>query len=218
MQSVEHDCLRDLMKYQHFTQTQEKTVFLVRKYWYIVTYASKRSYITIFLPFRPFHHACSLISAFPFFPFLSLHPSIPPWSLPFTYPPFHTLHPFFLSPIHPPIILFLSLMFLNLLSPPQPSSSGRTADLLGGVTGLVGFSALQDLGYVPAASQCLGADESAMAASFRVALRKMMKKDATTKIKVREGTDFRCLLPSISWMDQSYNNISTNKLFPSLFL
>ncbi|XP_063859143.1 E3 ubiquitin-protein ligase listerin-like [Scylla paramamosain] len=73
----------------------------------------------------------------------------------------------------------------------EPSSSGRTADLLGGVGGLVGFGGLQDLGYVPAASQCQGADET-VAASFRVALRKMMKKDATTKIKALQEFEALC--------------------------
>lgn len=73
----------------------------------------------------------------------------------------------------------------------QPSSSGRTADLLGGVGGLVGFGGLQDLGYVPAASQSQGADET-VAASFRVALRKMMKKDATTKIKALQEFEALC--------------------------
>ncbi|XP_045135488.1 E3 ubiquitin-protein ligase listerin-like [Portunus trituberculatus] len=73
----------------------------------------------------------------------------------------------------------------------QPSSSGRTADLLGGVGGLVGFGGLQDLGYVPAASQCQGADET-VAASLRVALRKMTKKDATTKIKALQEFEALC--------------------------
>lgn len=66
----------------------------------------------------------------------------------------------------------------------QPSSSGRMAEHLGGATGFVGFSALQDLGYVPAALQGSPSDDSTISAEFRVALRKMSKKDATTKIKV----------------------------------
>lgn len=58
------------------------------------------------------------------------------------------------------------------------------AEHLGGATGFVGFSALQDLGYVPAALQGSPSDDSTISAEFRVALRKMSKKDATTKIKV----------------------------------
>ncbi|KAG0728747.1 E3 ubiquitin-protein ligase listerin [Chionoecetes opilio] len=72
---------------------------------------------------------------------------------------------------------------------PIPSSSGRSADLLGSSTTL-GFSGLQDLGFVPASSQCH--DDSAVAATFRVALRKMTKKDATTKIKALQEFEALC--------------------------
>ncbi|KAG7163687.1 E3 ubiquitin-protein ligase listerin-like, partial [Homarus americanus] len=71
----------------------------------------------------------------------------------------------------------------------KPSSSGRTAELLGGVSGFVGFSALQDLGYVPAATQ---ADDSTISAEFRVTLRKMTKKDSTTKIKALQEFEVLC--------------------------
>lgn len=74
----------------------------------------------------------------------------------------------------------------------KPSSSGRTAELLGGATGFVGFSALQDLGYVPAASQGVLTDDSAISTEFRVTLRKMTKKDATTKIKALQEFETLC--------------------------
>ncbi|XP_068219475.1 E3 ubiquitin-protein ligase listerin isoform X2 [Palaemon carinicauda] len=74
----------------------------------------------------------------------------------------------------------------------KPSSSGRTAELLGGATGFVGFSALQDLGYVPAASQGILTDDSTISTEFRVTLRKMTKKDATTKIKALQEFEALC--------------------------
>ncbi|KAK7076596.1 listerin E3 ubiquitin protein ligase 1, partial [Halocaridina rubra] len=74
----------------------------------------------------------------------------------------------------------------------KPSSSGRTAELLGGATGFVGFSALQDLGYVPAASQGTTANDSTISAEFRVTLRKMTKKDSTTKIKALQEFETLC--------------------------
>lgn len=70
----------------------------------------------------------------------------------------------------------------------QPSSSGRAAELLakerGTVPGFVGFGTSQsDLGYVPAVQ---GAEEidSLVDADFRMVLRKLSKRDITTKLKV----------------------------------
>ena len=40
------------------------------------------------------------------------------------------------------------------------------------------------MGYVPAANNGSQEDDSSISGEFRVALRKMSKKDATTKIKV----------------------------------
>lgn len=74
----------------------------------------------------------------------------------------------------------------------KPSSSGRSAELLGGATGFVGFSALHDLGYVPAASQGTYTDDSTISAEFRVTLRKMTKKDSTTKIKALQEFEVLC--------------------------
>ena len=70
------------------------------------------------------------------------------------------------------------------LSFEQPSSSGRSAELLGGVNEFVGFGGLGDLGYVPATTQNSVDDDSQISAEFRVTLRKMSKKDSVTKIKV----------------------------------
>lgn len=56
----------------------------------------------------------------------------------------------------------------------------------------MGFSALQDLGYVPAALQGSPSDDSTISAEFRVALRKMSKKDATTKIKALQEFEALC--------------------------
>ncbi|KAK3872906.1 hypothetical protein Pcinc_022045 [Petrolisthes cinctipes] len=74
----------------------------------------------------------------------------------------------------------------------QPASSSRTASFLDSNTGIIGFGALQDLGYVPAASQGSHADDSAISAEFRVTLRKMMKKDSTTKIKALQEFEVLC--------------------------
>ncbi|XP_076063145.1 E3 ubiquitin-protein ligase listerin [Oratosquilla oratoria] len=73
----------------------------------------------------------------------------------------------------------------------KPSSSGRSAELLGGVTGFIGFSALSDLGYVPAAAQGLE-DDTAISGQFRMTMRKMSKKDATTRIKALQEFEGLC--------------------------
>lgn len=74
-------------------------------------------------------------------------------------------------------------------SPCQPSNSGRAAELLakeqGTVPGFIGFGTFQsDLGYVPAVQ---GAEEidNLVDSDFRMVLRKLSKKDVTTKLKVR---------------------------------
>lgn len=118
----------------------------------------------------------------------------------------------------------------------QPSSSGRSAELLGGATGFIGFGALHDLGYVPAASQGTHTDDSTISAEFRVTLRKMTKKDPTTKIKVshnshldnlhiyfnylfgitseyRMGWEFYTWAPSLELSQLSYNFFNFYILF-----
>lgn len=70
----------------------------------------------------------------------------------------------------------------------QPSSSGKAAELLakdkGTVPGFVGFGATHnELAYVPAI-QGLEEVDSLVDADFRMVLRKMSKRDATTKLKV----------------------------------
>ncbi|KAB1283529.1 E3 ubiquitin-protein ligase listerin [Camelus dromedarius] len=69
----------------------------------------------------------------------------------------------------------------------RPSNSGRAAELLakeqGTVPGFIGFGTFQsDLGYVPAIQ---GAEEidSLVDSDFRMVLRKLSKKDVTTKLK-----------------------------------
>ncbi|KAK2506799.1 hypothetical protein MC885_009352, partial [Smutsia gigantea] len=69
----------------------------------------------------------------------------------------------------------------------RPSNSGRAAELLakeqGTVPGFIGFGTSQsDLGYVPAIQ---GAEEidSLVDSDFRMVLRKLSKKDVTTKLK-----------------------------------
>jgi hypothetical protein len=76
-------------------------------------------------------------------------------------------------------------------SPLQPSSSARAAEFLqnsnlgeGAAGGFIGFSGLSgDLGFVPAAQGNEEADSS-VDAEFRFTLRKLSKRDATTKLKV----------------------------------
>ncbi|KAI9559714.1 hypothetical protein GHT06_013719 [Daphnia sinensis] len=69
----------------------------------------------------------------------------------------------------------------------KPSSSGRSAELLGNVTEFVGFSGLPEGSYVPViGANSLVEDASAdsnIPADFRLSLRKMGKRDSTTKIK-----------------------------------
>ncbi|CAG0892154.1 unnamed protein product [Darwinula stevensoni] len=61
----------------------------------------------------------------------------------------------------------------------KPSSSGRSAELLGGVTGFIGFGAVSDGG-----SGTTGEELEASAPSeFRLLSRKLCKRDAITKLK-----------------------------------
>ncbi|KAM4699688.1 E3 ubiquitin-protein ligase listerin [Discoglossus pictus] len=78
----------------------------------------------------------------------------------------------------------------------RPSSSGRAAELLakesGTVPGFVGFGSSQsDLGYVPAVQ---GAEEvdSLVDADFRMVLRKLSKRDVTTKLKAMQEFGAMC--------------------------
>ncbi|XP_056415439.1 E3 ubiquitin-protein ligase listerin [Hyla sarda] len=78
----------------------------------------------------------------------------------------------------------------------RPSSSGRAAELLakesGTVPGFIGFGATQsDLGYVPAVQ---GAEEidNLVDADFRMVLRKLSKRDVTTKLKAMQEFGTMC--------------------------
>ncbi|XP_053242522.1 E3 ubiquitin-protein ligase listerin isoform X2 [Podarcis raffonei] len=78
----------------------------------------------------------------------------------------------------------------------RPSSSGRAAELLakerGSVPGFVGFgTSSSDLGYVPAIQ---GAEEidSLVDADFRMVLRKLSKRDVTTKLKAMQEFGTMC--------------------------
>ncbi|XP_077977369.1 E3 ubiquitin-protein ligase listerin-like isoform X1 [Glandiceps talaboti] len=77
----------------------------------------------------------------------------------------------------------------------RPSSSGRAAELLardgGGAVGFVGFGSMAgDLGYVPTQ----GADDIDVSvdADFRMVMRKMTKKDVTTKLKATQEFTAMC--------------------------
>ena len=70
----------------------------------------------------------------------------------------------------------------------QPSSSARAAELLassgGAGSGFVGFGALSgDLGYVPLAGGGVDDADTGVDADFRMVLRRMAKRDATTRLK-----------------------------------
>ncbi|XP_068931164.1 E3 ubiquitin-protein ligase listerin isoform X1 [Petaurus breviceps papuanus] len=78
----------------------------------------------------------------------------------------------------------------------RPSNSGRAAELLakerGTVPGFIGFGTSQsDLGYVPAVQ---GAEEidSLVDSDFRMVLRKLSKKDVTTKLKAMQEFGAMC--------------------------
>ncbi|XP_013385834.1 E3 ubiquitin-protein ligase listerin [Lingula anatina] len=79
----------------------------------------------------------------------------------------------------------------------RPSSSGRAAELLaassgGNVHGFVGFQTLSgDLGYVPAAGATDEADSS-VDPDFRMVLRKLSKRDTTTKLKALQEFSVLC--------------------------
>lgn len=85
---------------------------------------------------------------------------------------------------------FFSRPFTILFYVYQPSSSSRAAEALsresGVIPGFVGFDATAnlDLSYVPAVA---GVDEidNLVDAEFRLVLRKMSKRDVTTRLKVR---------------------------------
>uniref|UniRef100_A0A8C5KES8 E3 ubiquitin-protein ligase listerin n=1 Tax=Jaculus jaculus TaxID=51337 RepID=A0A8C5KES8_JACJA len=78
----------------------------------------------------------------------------------------------------------------------RPSNSGRAAELLakerGTVPGFIGFgTSHSDLGYVPAVQ---GAEEidSLVDSDFRMVLRKLSKKDVTTKLKAMQEFGVMC--------------------------
>uniref|UniRef100_UPI00398EDAED E3 ubiquitin-protein ligase listerin isoform X2 n=1 Tax=Pristiophorus japonicus TaxID=55135 RepID=UPI00398EDAED len=78
----------------------------------------------------------------------------------------------------------------------RPSSSGKAAELLakdkGTVPGFIGFGATQnELGYVPAV-QGVEEVDSLVDADFRMVLRKMSKRDATTKLKAVQEFGTMC--------------------------
>ncbi|XP_060689478.1 E3 ubiquitin-protein ligase listerin isoform X2 [Hemiscyllium ocellatum] len=78
----------------------------------------------------------------------------------------------------------------------KPSSSGKAAELLakdkGTVPGFTGFGANQnELGYVPAV-QGFEEVDSLVDADFRLVLRKMSKRDATTKLKAVQEFGAMC--------------------------
>lgn len=73
----------------------------------------------------------------------------------------------------------------------QPSSSGRSAELLGtSINPFVGFSAVKDAGCVPVlpgfsfTSTSNEEMDMNIDTNFQLVLKKMNKKDATTKLKV----------------------------------
>jgi hypothetical protein len=68
----------------------------------------------------------------------------------------------------------------------QASSSAAALRLSASQTGFVGFQALQGLAYVPDADPSSQQD-STLDPAVRAALKKLSKKDATTKIKVRRS-------------------------------
>lgn len=79
----------------------------------------------------------------------------------------------------------------------QPSSSGRSAEVLGGAKSFVGFGSQTGFNVVPAASQSLVEDDSQLTPILRVTLRKMSKKDSVTKLKVSS-----CSLSLFSRIDE----------------
>lgn len=79
------------------------------------------------------------------------------------------------------------LTFFPSFLPYQPSNSGRAAELLakeqGTVPGFIGFgTSHSDFGYVPAIQGAEDID-SLVDSDFRMVLRKLSKKDVTTKLK-----------------------------------
>ena len=87
-------------------------------------------------------------------------------------------------------ILSNNLSIFLVLGSMQPSSSSRAAELLTSsgqhTAGFVGFgTSAGDLGYVPATG-LLGSEEAdnSVDGDFRLVLRKLSKRDATTKLKV----------------------------------
>ncbi|KAF8788544.1 E3 ubiquitin-protein ligase listerin like protein [Argiope bruennichi] len=73
----------------------------------------------------------------------------------------------------------------------RPSSSGHSAELLGvsgqALTGFIGFDALDKdtASYVPVTGQhAAEAADSSVDSDFRMVMRKMLKRDAVTRLKV----------------------------------
>jgi hypothetical protein len=88
---------------------------------------------------------------------------------------------FILSYYHSIVIFALLYLF-------QPSSSGRSAELLGtSAPTFVGFTAVKDGGFVPVLPGFSVPSEQFdpnLNSDFHLVLKKMGKKDSTTKLKV----------------------------------
>lgn len=81
------------------------------------------------------------------------------------------------------MLLKITVIICILFSYFQPSSSIRSAELLGGISGqssFLGFGVAG--GYVPASTQNAEPNDNSISQDFRLAMRKMAKKDAVTKI------------------------------------
>ena len=82
--------------------------------------------------------------------------------------------------------------FFHIILLYQPSSSGRAAALISkdGTVGFVGFGGLQgspgasNLGYVPMSTGVSEDVDASVDGEFRMVMRKLMKRDSVTKLKV----------------------------------
>ena len=83
----------------------------------------------------------------------------------------------------------------SLLPLQKPSSSGRAAALISkdGTVGFVGFGGLMgspggsSLGYIPMAAGTSEDVDASVDSEFRMVMRKLMKRDAVTKLKVSQA-------------------------------
>jgi hypothetical protein len=99
----------------------------------------------------------------------------------------------------------------------KAASSARSAQLLGDNVGFVGFGTTAEAGFVPLLAGPADAADAAVPADFRLVLRKMHKKDVTTRLKALQEFQELCaaateadMLSVLPFWPAVYNKLATD--------